>query len=222
MAVPRAGERQHNPNPRRNRCAPGSLSAASHVRTHGDRRGSGRHRRSRRWLRHRRQRPCAPAGGLAAGGPAPSSSGSRRCGCSTPAGASDGPIGVPAAKKLGAGESIDVAVGGVGAIPDDATSVAVNITIDEDATLKSFLTVWPTGQTRPEHLGQQRRARPGDGQLGHLPARHRRQAQRVQPARRRQRDHGRDRLLRALGLDAARRDDHDQHDGGAGRSADLP
>jgi hypothetical protein len=64
-------------------------------------------------------------------------------------GAAGGPIGVPAAKKLGAGESIDVAVAGVGAIPVGATSVAVNITIDEDATLKSFLTVWPTGQTRP-------------------------------------------------------------------------
>ncbi len=64
-------------------------------------------------------------------------------------GAAGGPIGVPAAKKLGANESIDVAVAGVGAIPDNATSVAVNITIDEDATLKSFLTVWPTGETRP-------------------------------------------------------------------------
>jgi hypothetical protein len=64
-------------------------------------------------------------------------------------GAAGGPIGVPAAAKLGAGQTIDVAVAGVGAIPDDATSVAVNITIDEDATLKSFLTVWPTGQTRP-------------------------------------------------------------------------
>jgi len=64
-------------------------------------------------------------------------------------GAAGGPIGVPAAKKLGAGETINVAVGNVGAIPADATSVAVNITIDEDATLKSFLTVWPAGQTRP-------------------------------------------------------------------------
>jgi len=64
-------------------------------------------------------------------------------------GAAGGPIGVPAAKKLGANESIDVAVGGVGTIPANATSVAVNITIDEDATLKSFLTVWPTGETRP-------------------------------------------------------------------------
>jgi len=64
-------------------------------------------------------------------------------------GAAGGPIGVPSAKKLGAAESIDVAVAGVGAIPANATSVAVNVTIDEDATLKSFLTIWPTGQTRP-------------------------------------------------------------------------
>jgi len=64
-------------------------------------------------------------------------------------GAAGGPIGVPAAAKLGAGQSIDVAVGGVGTIPEDAISVAVNITIDEDATLKSFLTVWPTGEARP-------------------------------------------------------------------------
>jgi hypothetical protein len=64
-------------------------------------------------------------------------------------GAAGGPIGVPAAAKLGAGQSIDVAVAGVDTIPADATSVAVNITIDEDATLKSFLPVWPTGETRP-------------------------------------------------------------------------
>jgi len=64
-------------------------------------------------------------------------------------GAAGGPIGVPAAAKLAAGQSIDVAVAGVGAIPKDAISVAVNITIDEDATLKSFLTVWPTGEARP-------------------------------------------------------------------------
>jgi hypothetical protein len=64
-------------------------------------------------------------------------------------GAAGGPIGVPAAAKLGAGQSIDVAVGGVGTIPKDAVSVAVNITIDEDATLKSFVTVWPTGSPQP-------------------------------------------------------------------------
>jgi hypothetical protein len=62
--------------------------------------------------------------------------------------AAGGPIGVPAG-KLGPAESIDVAVAGEHGIPADATSVAVNVTIDEDATLKSFLTVWPTGQPRP-------------------------------------------------------------------------
>jgi hypothetical protein len=64
-------------------------------------------------------------------------------------GAAGGPIGVPAAAKIGADSTIDVAVAGVGAIPENATGVAVNITIDEDATLKSFLTVWPAGLTRP-------------------------------------------------------------------------
>jgi len=64
-------------------------------------------------------------------------------------GAAGGPIGVPTAAKLGAGESINVAVGGVFGIPADAQSVAVNVTIDEDATLKSFLTIWPAGQARP-------------------------------------------------------------------------
>jgi hypothetical protein len=64
-------------------------------------------------------------------------------------GASGGPIGITTAKKLGPGESIDVDVAGVKGIPANASSVAVNITIDEDATVKSFLTVWPTGQARP-------------------------------------------------------------------------
>jgi hypothetical protein len=64
-------------------------------------------------------------------------------------GAGGGPIGVPVAKTLGTGESIDVAVAGVFGIPADAVSVAVNVTIDEDASLKSFLTVWPTGEPRP-------------------------------------------------------------------------
>ena len=70
-------------------------------------------------------------------------------------GPSNGPIGVPTAKPIGAAEQIDVKVGGFTdtsgnlLIPANATSVAANITIDEDATLKSFLTVWPTGQPRP-------------------------------------------------------------------------
>jgi hypothetical protein len=60
-----------------------------------------------------------------------------------------GPIGVPAAGALGQQQSIDVAIAGLYGIPADATSVAVNVTIDDDATLKSFLTVYPTGETRP-------------------------------------------------------------------------
>jgi hypothetical protein len=60
-----------------------------------------------------------------------------------------GPIGVPAAGPLGQGQTIDVAVAGVDAIPADAVSVAVNVTIDDDATSKSFLTVWPAGEPRP-------------------------------------------------------------------------
>ena len=60
-----------------------------------------------------------------------------------------GPIGVPAAGPLGQGQTIDVAVAGIDGIPADAVSVAVNVTLDEDATLKSFLTVWPAGEPRP-------------------------------------------------------------------------
>ena len=51
-----------------------------------------------------------------------------------------GPVGVPAAKPVGPGETIDVTVAGFTdksgnvLIPADATSVAANITIDEDAT----------------------------------------------------------------------------------------
>jgi hypothetical protein len=62
--------------------------------------------------------------------------------------AAGGPIGVPAG-KLGPDSSIDVAIGGEFTIPAEATAVAVNVTIDEDATLKSFLTVYPTGVPRP-------------------------------------------------------------------------
>jgi hypothetical protein len=77
----------------------------------------------------------------------------------------DGPIGVPAAKPISGGQTIDVQVAGFKdksgtvLIPADATSVAANITIDEDATLKSFLTVWPTGQPQP--LTSANNAEPG-------------------------------------------------------------
>ena len=61
----------------------------------------------------------------------------------------NGPIGVPVAAPITGGQTIDVQVAGVKGIPADATSVAANITIDEDATLKSFVTVWPTGSPQP-------------------------------------------------------------------------
>jgi hypothetical protein len=76
----------------------------------------------------------------------------------------NGPIGVPAAAPIGPNSSIDVQVtgftqNGVQVIPEGVTSVAANITIDEDATLKSFVTVWPTGEARP--LTSANNAEPG-------------------------------------------------------------
>ena len=68
-------------------------------------------------------------------------------------------VGVPSAAPLGANQSIDVQITGVAGIPANATSVAINVTIDQDATLKSFLTVWPTGQPRP--LASTNNAEPG-------------------------------------------------------------
>jgi hypothetical protein len=70
-------------------------------------------------------------------------------------GPSNGPIGVPVAKPITGGETINVQVAGFTdksgnlLIPANATSVAANITIDEDATLKSFVTVWPAGSPQP-------------------------------------------------------------------------
>ena len=65
-----------------------------------------------------------------------------------------------AAGPLGAGQTIDVAVTGIDDIPADAVSVAVNVTLDEDATLKSYLTVWPAGEARPAN-GSANNAEPG-------------------------------------------------------------
>jgi hypothetical protein len=56
---------------------------------------------------------------------------------------------VPAAAKLGANSSLDVSIAGVFGIPANAVAVSLNVTIDDDATAKSFLTVYPTGETRP-------------------------------------------------------------------------
>ena len=58
-------------------------------------------------------------------------------------------VGVPAAGPLGADSTIDVQVAGINGVPAEATSVAINITIDVDATMKSFMTVWPTGEPEP-------------------------------------------------------------------------
>jgi hypothetical protein len=50
-------------------------------------------------------------------------------------------------------------VAGINGVPAAATSVAINITIDVDATMKSFMTVWPTGEPRP--LASANNAEPG-------------------------------------------------------------
>ena len=77
--------------------------------------------------------------------------------------------------------------------------VAVNITIDEDATAQEL----PHRVAAGARLGRTRRPTTpspvwSSGQLGHLPARHRRPAERLQPARLGERHHRRDRLLRRL------------------------
>lgn len=69
-------------------------------------------------------------------------------------------VGVPTAAPIGAGKSIDVQItGSTFGIPTNATSVAINVTIDFDATQKSFLTVWPTGESMP--LASTNNAEPG-------------------------------------------------------------
>jgi hypothetical protein len=76
-------------------------------------------------------------------------------------GTDGGPIGVPAAATLKANSTLDVQVAGVGGVPAGATSVAVNITIDDDATLKSFLSVWPTGEPIQSNSASINNAEPG-------------------------------------------------------------
>jgi len=68
-------------------------------------------------------------------------------------------VGVPTAAPLGANQKLDVQITGLGGIPANATSVAINVTIDQDATSKSFLTVWPTGEVKP--LASTNNAEPG-------------------------------------------------------------
>jgi hypothetical protein len=79
--------------------------------------------------------------------------------------ASGGPIGVDVAGKLGAGQQIDLPLTSAAPrrssapVPAGAVSAVLNITIDEDADAKSFITVWPTGEPRP--LTSANNAEPG-------------------------------------------------------------
>jgi hypothetical protein len=70
-------------------------------------------------------------------------------------GPNNGPIGVPAAAPLRGGQEIDLPLTtpapnrASAPVPPNASAVMINVTIDEDASLKSFLTVWPAGTPRP-------------------------------------------------------------------------
>jgi hypothetical protein len=55
---------------------------------------------------------------------------------------------VPPATTLGPGETLDVQVTGLGGVPDTATAVALNLTVDQP-TAVSYLTAFPTGSTQP-------------------------------------------------------------------------
>jgi hypothetical protein len=58
-----------------------------------------------------------------------------------------GTVGGSAA-PIGPGGAIDLQVTGAGGVPDDATAVVMNVTYTE-ATAAGFLTIWPSGETRP-------------------------------------------------------------------------
>jgi hypothetical protein len=70
-------------------------------------------------------------------------------------GPSNGPIGVTSAAKIGAGQQIDLPLTAPAPnrasapLPAGAVSAVLNITVDQDADAKSFITVWPTGEARP-------------------------------------------------------------------------
>ena len=51
--------------------------------------------------------------------------------------------------RLGPRQTITLDVGGVGAVPANATSVAINTTFPKASTEPTFVTIWPTGQARP-------------------------------------------------------------------------
>jgi len=65
-------------------------------------------------------------------------------------GAPNGPIGVTSAAPMGPGQQIDLTLAGAGkAVPAGATAAVLNIAIDQDATLQSYLTIWPQGEPKP-------------------------------------------------------------------------
>jgi hypothetical protein len=53
------------------------------------------------------------------------------------------------ARPFGEGETRTLQVAGVNGIPEEATSVVINFTVDRP-TEWSFLTVWPSGEPRPD------------------------------------------------------------------------
>ena len=65
------------------------------------------------------------------------------------------PIGVATVAPLTGGQQVDLPLTTPAPnrpsapLPTEATAAVLNVTIDDDATSKSFLTIWPTGQPRP-------------------------------------------------------------------------
>jgi hypothetical protein len=65
------------------------------------------------------------------------------------------PIGTATARPLTGGQQIDLPLTGPALnrpsapLPPGATAAVLNVTIDQDASEKAFLTIWPTGEPRP-------------------------------------------------------------------------
>ena len=65
--------------------------------------------------------------------------------------APNGPIGVPTSAPVGGGQQLALRIAGdAAAIPAEASAALINVTIDSDASLPSFMTIWPTGEPRPQ------------------------------------------------------------------------